>query len=445
VPDWTLRLVDVLGAPLDDIAEPHLQALVDNGVREDADLDFKRDQYGMSDSAKREMAGDIAAMANDRGGLLIIGVADENDVAVKRTPVDIEGGDEARIRQTAASLIVPHVHFEIRVVSSNDTAGRGYYLLLIPPSPLRPHAVRKDQDLRYPRRDGTTTRWLSEAEVADMYRDRFRSTGDQIGRLEAILDEGRDQILVREDAWVAVAVVPDIPGSTSISLERVNEIAAWAAQFGSGDYWRGFYPTKPMATAGVRRFRVAPPTSRGEAPWWVYSELYVDGAGFAAYRLQDPRQNADGTDTWIVNEHLVMALARAMKLLGRHAVENTGAAGDVVLEAKLVGSLPLRLAYLHHIGPASIPEEVDGGRAIGHANSRHTLPLGALVGGAQELLAASRLVATDLFNAFGSPEVRHIAADGSLRPGYFGLGWQQVARIAGEDGVSITEEAVPGE
>jgi hypothetical protein len=72
VPDWTLRLVDVLGAPLDDIAEPHLQALVDNEVREDADLDFKREQYGTSDSAKREMAGDIAAMANDRGGLLII-------------------------------------------------------------------------------------------------------------------------------------------------------------------------------------------------------------------------------------------------------------------------------------------------------------------------------------------------------------------------------------
>jgi hypothetical protein len=54
-------------------------------------------------------------------------------------------------------------------------------------------------------------------------------------------------------------------------------------------------------------------------------------------------------------------------------------------------------------------------------------------------------VATDLFNAFGSPEVRHVAADGSLRPGYFGVGWQEVAGIAEEDGVLITKEAVPGE
>lgn len=445
MPDWTLRLVDVLGAPLDDIAEPHLQALVDNEVREDADLDFKREQYGTSDSAKREMAGDIAAMANDRGGLLIIGMADENDVAVERTPVDTEGGDEARIRQTAASLIVPHVHFEIRVVSSDDIAGRGYYLLLIPPSPLRPHAVRKDNDLRYPRRDGTTTRWLSEAEVADMYRDRFRSTGDQIGRLEAILEEGRDQILVREDAWVVVALVPDIPGSTSISLEKVNEIASWAAQFGSGVFWRGFFPTTPVASAGVRRFRVAPPSSRGDAPWWVYSELYVDGAGFAAHRLHDPRQQEDPKDSWIVNIDLLMALARSIKLLGRHAVENTGAAGDVVLEARRVTSVPMHLAYLHHMGPVSLPEEIDGGRLIRNASSRHTLPLGALAGGAQDLLTAARLVATDLFNAFGSPEVRHVAADGSLRPGYFGVGWQEVAGIAEEDGVLITKEAVPGE
>jgi Putative DNA-binding domain len=43
-------------------------------VREDADLDFKQEGYGNSDSTRREMAADIAAMANERGGLIIIGI-----------------------------------------------------------------------------------------------------------------------------------------------------------------------------------------------------------------------------------------------------------------------------------------------------------------------------------------------------------------------------------
>jgi hypothetical protein len=36
---WTLRLIDLLGAPLRETAEEHL-----SGVREDADLDFKQDR-----------------------------------------------------------------------------------------------------------------------------------------------------------------------------------------------------------------------------------------------------------------------------------------------------------------------------------------------------------------------------------------------------------------
>jgi hypothetical protein len=59
-PGWTLRLTDLLGARVDEITEEHLARLVAGGVREDGDLDFKRDRYGNSDSDKRELAADIA-------------------------------------------------------------------------------------------------------------------------------------------------------------------------------------------------------------------------------------------------------------------------------------------------------------------------------------------------------------------------------------------------
>lgn len=71
---------------------------------------------------------------------------------------------------------------------------------------------------------------------------------------------------------------------------------------------------------------------------------------------------------------------------------------------------------------------IEGGRTISGATSRHTLTLQALAGEAQDLLAAARLVATDLFNAFGSPEVRQVASDGTLRVRYFGADRAEVRR-----------------
>lgn len=66
---WLLRLTDLLGAPPDAALEQHLDSLVEGRVRDDADLDYKQKRYGNSDSDRRALAGDIAAMANDRGGL----------------------------------------------------------------------------------------------------------------------------------------------------------------------------------------------------------------------------------------------------------------------------------------------------------------------------------------------------------------------------------------
>lgn len=99
---WTLRLIDLLGARLDEITEQHLEALVTGNVPEDADLDFKRDRYGNNDQQRRDLAGDLAAMGNARGGLIVVGIRDENDVAVELTPVELVDGEEARSTTSSA-------------------------------------------------------------------------------------------------------------------------------------------------------------------------------------------------------------------------------------------------------------------------------------------------------------------------------------------------------
>jgi Putative DNA-binding domain len=441
-PGWAIRLTDVLGAPPTEVEEHHLQALVENGVREDADLDFKQARYGNGEQERRAFAGDIAAMANDRGGLIVIGIRDENDVAAEPTPVELVDGEEGRLRQTAAGNLAPYVPFEIRVVQTSEEQERGYYLLIVPPSSLRPHAVRQDRNLRYPRRDGTTTRWLSEAEVADMYRDRFRQATDQTERMTVVIEEGLRAMDTREDAFLAVGLVPTTSGSMRIDLARTRSLEQWVSDFGRPDWWRGFFHDRPVARVGARRVMVTTSLGGDRRPSWAYLELHTDGAGFAGLRLHDPRRNTDELGgTWVINQVVLLTLARCLRVLGRHARDNTGAWGDVLVEAQVVGTR-MSLAYLH---PQVVlfPERVEGGHTLdGPVTSRHTVTLDALVGRDQDLLATVRLVATDLFHAFGSPEVGHIAPDGTLRIRYFQgthADHAQLRRLAEERGVEITE------
>lgn len=397
-------------------------------VREDADLDFKLDRYGKSDSDKREMAADIAGMANGRGGLIIIGIRDENDVAVETRPVELIRGEEARIRQTAADNIAPRVTFEIRVVDSANDPSRGYYLLIVPPSTLRPHAVRKDQDLRFPQRDGTTKRWLSEPEVADAYRDRYRLATDQVERVATVLDDGFRAMDVESGTFIGVAMVPTGLGSIPIDVAHVAAIQRWISELGGPNYFDGFFdPTvAPVAGVSAHRVTVTRNWDTGRPPSGEYAELFDDGTGFAASQLWDPRQRAgEGSGSWIVNEELLWKLGRCLHLLGLHAVENCGAWGDAVVEARLVGD-SMRLAYLHRMVGFPHAEEISGGRELDEAVSRHTIVVEAAATIGPAFAASVRLIATDLFHAFGSKEVRQIAPTAHYAPGI----WAETASFA---------------
>jgi hypothetical protein len=443
---WSLRLADLLGARLDQITEQELGNLVAGGVREDADLDFKQHGYGNSDQQRRELAGDLAAMGNSRGGLIVVGIRDENDVAIELTPVELVEGEEGRIRQIAAGNIAPHLAFDVRVVASEGETNRGYYLLVVPPSGFRPHAVRKDRDLRYPLRDGTTTRWLNEPEIADMYRDRFMVAAGQAARIDRVLSDGLGAMDLSEEAFIGVALVPTGRGSMPIDLARVAAIGEWArTEIGPARWFDGFFESQvPPGAPGVAAHRVTLTTiyEANEAPGWVYVELYDDGTGFAGHRLTDPRRAWQGEhpDAWILNELVLFELSRCLLLLGRHAGENCGAWGDALIEARIVSAEPSRLAF---IGPHNHVAEITGGRPLpSPVVSRHTGVIDGLARPGAQLLVTTRMLATDLFHAYGSPEVRQVTADGRLRVRYIHGVDAQLRAWAERHGIGLTDETV---
>ena len=181
-PAWSRALADLVGAPFRALDAERVRAWVPDGLRESEQLDFKAELYGNSDSQRRELAGDLAAFANHRGGLLILGIDEDDHGAADSLPlVELTDAEQRRIHQILAGNVFPHLPIEVFPIALNDD-GRGVIIVAVAPSPLRPHAVAVNDAMRYPRRQGTVTRYLSESEVADLYRDRFIVQRDEIER-----------------------------------------------------------------------------------------------------------------------------------------------------------------------------------------------------------------------------------------------------------------------
>jgi hypothetical protein len=110
------RLEAVFGARLDQLAFDHIKAIVGNeAAAEDTDLDYKKIIHANDAKTIAEFCKDLAAMANGRGGVLIVGVEeDSRSVPSVITGVDIRDAEIRRLRLTTAGRIFPHLDFEIR-------------------------------------------------------------------------------------------------------------------------------------------------------------------------------------------------------------------------------------------------------------------------------------------------------------------------------------------
>jgi hypothetical protein len=122
-PAWSGRLRAIFGAPLGEVEYEHIEALVPAQVSEAADLDFKEALYGNSAGDKHELCKDVAAMRNHRGGVIVLGVRDDNGAAVAVAGVAISDDEARRMRQIVAAGTAPHAEFEIRSVAVGRITG----------------------------------------------------------------------------------------------------------------------------------------------------------------------------------------------------------------------------------------------------------------------------------------------------------------------------------
>ncbi|MDT3446197.1 ATP-binding protein [Pseudofrankia sp. BMG5.37] len=165
------RLETIFGKTADALTYADVAQLVDGAVPEADDLDYKRDVYGLKAQDRLKLAGDVAAMANSRGGLVILGM-EEDALARAAKAVGVEAAyhEISRMRQIINSLVAPIPRYQIYALEDPDRLGTGFLLLEVPASSAGPHAVVVNQiSLRYPRRSGSTTAYRSQHQVESAY------------------------------------------------------------------------------------------------------------------------------------------------------------------------------------------------------------------------------------------------------------------------------------
>ncbi|MFE2961962.1 AlbA family DNA-binding domain-containing protein [Nocardia tengchongensis] len=341
------RLTAVFGVPVDSLTATEIDTAVAQRVPEGEDLDWKKECYPTTNAGREELAKDVGALANAGGGILVIGVTEDSasGCAAAPNPVPLSGSEADRMQQICHFRLRPFLP-GVRINRITTGPGVGYYVIIVPRSPDAPHAVATSDNghvVFYPLRDGATTRFLGEAEIAARYRDRF-ATREQLGKaLDRVHSEGISRIATWKGPWVAVSLYP-----TVVSERRRSGTEALAAATGFFVTWTRYtapplagFPNVVQEYAGVRRAMITGELDLQGVSTSPHAELHYNGAGFAALPVQfsdnqrESREQVPPGTQRVEQDYLELQLIALISLLAHHAA-NSGSGGDCELRAQLL-------------------------------------------------------------------------------------------------------------
>lgn len=267
--------------------------------------------------------------------------------------------------------------------------------------------MRDDEALKFARRVGRHTEWLSEAQIADLYRNRFTDARSQRSRLEELEDEAKAALARRP--WLVLTLVPDEPGAFAVSRVAIDSLYKWWFDRERVD----LIPNIPVCgtdapTIGPRQLVLAGRDATS-VPIGYRAAFHSDGSCVVAHELDGP---ASGNPSLYL-DHLVGHVVEGIELSVGFAIELAGAGGLALVQAAL--HFPERQGLPIHAWDPSWANSTRLQRTPERVSTAHTLDLDAIADSRAELVAAAAVVAGHLAQHFGEGDALYLAPDGTVR------------------------------
>lgn len=444
------QLSALLGSDLDAVDEAALQRLV--GVVESDVLEFKSDHYGTDGEAKRELAFDVAGFANAAGGLLVVGMDEDNDTgaATSIVPLSVQPHgveEDTRYRQILAGQVVPRLDVDIECV---DVSGGNVLLVGVPPSPRRPHAVERNGSLRYPVRDGRQRGWLHEWEIADAYRQRFDAAEAGVARADAAFGRVRQFVDTAmagsddpESAWLVMALAPDRAGELRLDHDTVTATREWSADIITAPI--DFLIGTLEPSSGFRSIELADQRSENRQRARLFAVLGSDGTGAAAIRVDHGRieREPKGRPLAVLDVHLFLAALGVVELLAGHAIGRCGTGGT----ATALVHLDVRggTVVLGHVRRQVLRQLPNARPSSSTPIGRRTVALDDVWPASPGLVSACAVLLSDVTGPLGVPTPLQADRGGRIRRPYIEreiLG--DLQRWADDHSIDVIDDTVDG-
>jgi hypothetical protein len=230
------------GRPLRDIRETDVRTLVDSGLEEHLQLEYKSALYEDNDRARREFLLDICMFANAAGGILLIGVPERRDEQEQQTgapdPAGVLGVDVPNPEAVLSAYdarVMEAIEERLPLESASIEVGNGRRVLAIriSNSANKPHSVRHQGHIYFPSRRERQRYHMTVREIKEL----VMRTASRMQQAEEMLDS----------AFLGMARSPDMPylmiGMTPVFFEDfLVDVRAEAVRRAVGNFNRAERP-----------------------------------------------------------------------------------------------------------------------------------------------------------------------------------------------------------
>ena len=151
-----------------------IQSLIDNGIEESINIDFKASgSLSKDEIKKKEISKDVSAFANSNGGIIIYGLTEKNHKADSFSFIDGDIYSKEWLEQVISTTIQRNITgLKIFPIRNNGNIKESIYVVQIPESLDAPHL---NKDKKFYRRYDFQSVAMEEYEIRNLYGRKSKS------------------------------------------------------------------------------------------------------------------------------------------------------------------------------------------------------------------------------------------------------------------------------